>query len=77
VKQRKRDADGNPVGRRHDNPLLVVDTREYEVEFLDGATDTFMANDIIAEQSTMYSQVDKDGNSYSLISEIVDHNQVR
>jgi hypothetical protein len=36
VKRRKRDEDGNPVGRRHDNPLL--DTSEYEVEFLDGAS---------------------------------------
>jgi hypothetical protein len=31
----KRDSDGNPVG---------LDTREYEVEFQDGATDTFTAN---------------------------------
>jgi hypothetical protein len=38
VKRRKRDQDGNPVGRRHDNPLL--DTSEYEVEFLDGASGT-------------------------------------
>jgi hypothetical protein len=69
VMRRKRDAVGNPVGRSHTNPLL--DTREYEVEFQDGATDTYTAN-IIAE--SMYSQVDEDGNSYSLvISEIVDH----
>jgi asparagine N-glycosylation enzyme membrane subunit Stt3 len=48
-----------------------IRAREYEVEFMDGATDTFTAN-IIAE--SMYSQVDEeDGNSYSLISEIVDH----
>jgi hypothetical protein len=64
VMRRKRDdADGNPVGLSHTNPLL--DTREYKVEFQDGATDTFMAN-IIAE--SMYSQVDEDSNSYSLIS---------
>jgi hypothetical protein len=31
VMRRKRDADGNPVGRSHTNPRL--DTREYEVEF--------------------------------------------
>jgi hypothetical protein len=68
MKRRKRDADKNPARRRHDNPLL--DTREYEVEFQDGATDMFTAN-IIAE--SMYSQVDEVGNSYSLISEIVDH----
>jgi hypothetical protein len=38
VMRRKRDADGNPVGRSHTNPLL--DMREYEVEFQDGATST-------------------------------------
>ena len=70
MKRRKRDADRNPLWWCHDNPLL--DTRKYEVEFLDGATDTFRADIVIAE--SMYSQVDEeDGNSYSLISEIVDH----
>jgi hypothetical protein len=37
VVSRKRDVDGNPVGRRHHNPIL--DTHEYEVEFPDGAVD--------------------------------------
>jgi hypothetical protein len=69
---RKRDADGNPVGRRNANPLL--DTREYEVEFQDGATDNFTAN-IIAEN--LYSQVDSEGNSYSVLNEIVDHKSDR
>jgi len=68
VISRKRDADGNPVGRRHHNPML--DKREYEVEFPDGAVDTFTAN-LIAEN--MYSQVDADGRSYALLSEIIDH----
>jgi hypothetical protein len=68
VMRRKRDSDGNPVGRSHTNPLL--DTREYEVELQDGATDTYMANNIA---ESMYLQVDEDGNSYSLLSEIVDH----
>jgi Reverse transcriptase (RNA-dependent DNA polymerase) len=44
--------------------------REYEVEFQDGATDTFTAN-IIAKN--LYSQVDSEGNSYSILDEIVDH----
>ena len=65
---RKRDADGNPIGLRHANPLL--DTRQYEVEFADGATDVFTAN-LIAEN--LYSQVDEEGNSYSIMSEITDH----
>jgi hypothetical protein len=68
VVARKRDADGNPVGRGHNNPIL--DTREYQVEFQDGATEVFTAN-IIAEN--MYSQVDASGRTYQLISEIIDH----
>jgi len=68
VKSRKRDADGNPVGRRHQNPLL--DTREYEVEFPDGSTEVVTAN-LIAE--TLYSQVDAEGRSYSVLGDIVDH----
>jgi hypothetical protein len=68
VISRKRDADGNLVGHRHHNPIL--DTREYEVEFPDGAVDTFMAN-LIAEN--MYSQVDANGCLYALLSEIIDH----
>jgi hypothetical protein len=66
--RRKHDADGNPVGKRNANPKL--DTREYEVEFPDGATDVFTTN-TIAEN--LYSQVDEEGNSYSIMSEIVDH----
>jgi hypothetical protein len=68
VTARKRDADGNPIGQCHSNPIL--DTREYEVEFVDGATATFTAN-TIAEN--IYSQVDTDGRSYLLLSEIIDH----
>jgi hypothetical protein len=68
VTDRKRDADGNPIGLRNPNPLL--DTRQYEVEFADGATDVFTAN-LIAEN--LYSQVDEEGNSYSIMSEITDH----
>ena len=63
---RKRDQDGNPIGKRNANPIL--DTREYKVEFQDGATDTFTAN-IIAEN--LYSQVDSEGNSFSILDEIV------
>jgi hypothetical protein len=50
------------------NPLL--DTREYEVEFPDGSIDVLTAN-AIAE--SLYSQVNKEGGSYSILSEIVDH----
>ena len=47
-----------------------MDTREYEVEFPDGVTDTFTANIIV---ENLYSQVDAEGNSYSIMSEIIDH----
>jgi hypothetical protein len=56
VKSRKRDADGREMGTRAQNPIL--DTREYEVEFQDGSTDTFTAN-VVAEN--LYSQVDDEG----------------
>jgi Reverse transcriptase (RNA-dependent DNA polymerase) len=65
---RKRNSDGYPVGQRNANPML--DTRQYEVEFPDGATDVFTAN-MIAEN--LYSQIDSEGNSYSIMSEIIDH----
>ena len=65
---RKRDQDGRPIGKRHANPLL--DTRLYEVEFPDGSTEAIAAN-LIAEN--MLSQVDDEGRSYAVLSEIVDH----
>ena len=68
VTARKRDADGNPIGRRNANPLL--DTRLYEVEFPDGSTEAVTAN-LIAEN--LFAQVDAEGRSYSVIKDIVDH----
>ena len=69
VKRRKRDNNGNPVlGVANSNPLL--DTREYEVEFLDGSIDVLSSN-TIAE--ALYSQVDQEGNSFALLAGFVDH----
>ena len=68
VKRRVKDEDGNPVGTRSSNPIL--DTRQYEVEFPDGATEVYQAN-MLAEH--LYSQVDEEGRSYQLIDEIIDH----
>ena len=65
---RKRDNDGNPVGRASDNPLL--DTREYLVEFVDGSTEAYTTN-LIAE--AMYSQVDEEGHLQVLMEDINDH----
>ena len=68
VTGRKRDADGNPVGRRNTNPIL--DSRVYEVEFPDGHVEEYAAN-VIAE--CIYSQVDDEGNQFLLLNEIIDH----
>ena len=46
VKRRAVDQDGRPIGRPINNPLL--DSRRYEVEYLDGTSEVLTAN-IIAE----------------------------
>ena len=51
-----------------------MDTREYIVEFEDGAPDVYSAN-MIAEN--MYAQVDNEGKTFALMSEIVDHKSNR
>lgn len=55
---RKHDADGNPIGRYHPNPLL--DTTNHEVQFPDDVIQDYAAN-VIAE--SLYAQIDGDGNS--------------
>lgn len=39
-----RDHNGRPIGIRHSNPIL--DSREYEVQFADGSSQSFLANTI-------------------------------
>ena len=68
VLARKRDAHGNPIGRAANNPIF--DTRVYQVQFPDDRVEEYSAN-VIAEN--LYSQVDKEGNQYVIIDEIVDH----
>jgi hypothetical protein len=70
IKRRKRDEDGNLIGRSNQNPIL--DTGLYEVEFDDGQVGTYAAN-VIAEN--VYEQVDDEGFAYTLFDEIVDHNR--
>jgi hypothetical protein len=48
----------------------MMDTREYEVEFPDGSTASYLAN-VIAEN--LYAQVNEEGRMYTLIDEIIDH----
>ena len=68
VKRRAVDKDGKPIGIKDNNPLL--DTRQYEVEFLDGTTETLTAN-TIAEN--LLAQVDEEGHRQLLLDEIIDH----
>ena len=65
---RKRNADGNFVGRKHQNPIL--DSRVFVVEFPDGDQKD-VAYNVLAEH--LFSQVDSEGNQYRLFKEIVNH----
>ena len=67
VKRRKLDDGGLPVGTAHSNPIL--DTRLFEVEFLDGHVETLSAN-VIAEH--LFAQVDHQGHRLMLMDEIID-----
>ncbi len=71
VTSRKRDKDGNPVGRANASPIL--DTREYTFTFNNG-DETVMSANLIAE--VMYAQCDPDGNQYVLLDSIIDHNRL-
>jgi hypothetical protein len=63
-----KDADSLPIGTAHDNPIL--DTQQYEVEFVDGHKQAMLAN-TIAEN--IFAQVDDEGNQNLLLHEIIDH----
>ena len=54
VRRRKRDVEGNTIGRSNGNP--IIDTQTYEVEFKDGSMSTYSENVIV---EIMYSQCDK------------------
>jgi hypothetical protein len=68
VKCRVIDVEGRPIGRPSTNPLL--DSRQYEVEYLDGETKILTAS-IIAEN--LLAQVDDKGHRQMMIDEIEDH----
>jgi hypothetical protein len=71
VVRRKRDTDGNLIGKANSNPFL--DTSLFEVEFDDGHIEAYAAN-LIAE--SMYEQVDSEGQVHRLMDEIVDHKRM-
>ena len=66
VKRRKLDDDGNPIGTESTNPL--VDTRIYEIGFIDGTTETITSK-IISEN--LFAQVDEEGHRQLLLDEII------
>ena len=68
VRKRVRDEDGLPVGTAHSNPLL--DSRKYEVEYVDGHVEELTAN-LIAEN--LMAQVDEEGRRQMMLSAITDH----
>ena len=68
VTKRLRDANGIPIGTAHNNPIL--DTRIYEVEFMDGEKSSLLAT-YFAEN--LFMQIDDDGNRQVILNEIIDH----
>ena len=68
VTKRLRDTNGIPIGTADDNPIL--DTRMYEVEFMDGTKQSLSANYIA---KNVFAQVDQDGNCQVLLDEIIDY----
>jgi hypothetical protein len=68
VTKRVKDNEGNPIGKRHANPLC--DSRRYEVEVGDGEVLEFAAN-VIAEG--IYSQCDAEGRQFMLLKDILGH----
>ena len=62
------DDEGEPIGKANSNPIM--DSRMFEVEFLDGTTEVLAANSIA---ENIMAQVDDHGYRQLLIDEIVDH----
>lgn len=69
---RKRNADGNYIGRAHNNPIL--DSRIFTVRFPDGEEKDITYN-LLAEH--LFSQVDAEGNQYRLFREIIHHRKTK
>ena len=68
VTKRLKDANGIHIGTADDNPLL--NTRMYEVEYLDGECASLSANHIA---ENLFAQVDDEGNRQVLMKEIIDY----
>jgi len=70
VQGRSKDLDGNTIGSFANNPLL--NSIIYDVEFPDGAIKQYAANNIA---ENMYSQVDSDGYSQTILDGIIDYSK--
>jgi hypothetical protein len=68
VTKRRRTEDWQLFGQRHEN--LVLDSREYEVEFQNGSLETFSTNTVV---ENMYAQIDPEGKSHRIFAGITDH----
>ena len=68
VTKRLKDANGLPIGLANENPIL--DTRMYEVEYLDGERASLAANNIA---ENLFAQIDDEGNHQVLMDEIIGH----
>ena len=68
VKERKRDHEGNLIGKANENPTL--DSRIYVVDFGDGTYSNYSTNVLM---ENLYSQIDDEGRQYALMVGIIDH----
>lgn len=60
--------DGKPIGIANNNPLL--DSRQYEGEFLADSVEILTANTIT---ENFLGQVDKESHQQKMLAEIIDH----
>ena len=68
VTKRPKDANGLPMGKSNENPIL--DTIIYEVEYVDGHKASLTSNAI---SQNMFAQFDDEGNRHVLFDAIIDH----
>jgi len=68
VVSRKRNSEGQPVGRSHNNPLQ--DTAVYEVAFDTGEIEEYTANKIA---EAIYAKIDDEGYTHFVLKDISDH----
>ena len=68
VLKRRLDRDRKPTDNKNEN--LILDTHQYEVQFLSVKINTYTAN-IIAEN--LYSHIDSEGHESFYLDEILEH----